>query len=170
MTEKKTASKEPANEIRVTGTTYIRTYLAYVARLFDEKYDKVIVKAIGNAIPRAVNLGMLVRKRFKGIHQIAEISMIDMKDRDITRKVALISITLSKVLLDKNHIGYAAPLPDSDVIEYKPYAPGEPAEAEPRRRDFRGRRYARGRYGRGSGGYGRRSRGYRSGGYRSRGW
>eukprot|EP00826_Nyctotherus_ovalis_P009599 TRINITY_DN1253_c0_g1_i1.p1 TRINITY_DN1253_c0_g1~~TRINITY_DN1253_c0_g1_i1.p1 ORF type:complete len:203 (+),score=23.61 TRINITY_DN1253_c0_g1_i1:1707-2315(+) len=173
MAEKKSQAKEPANEIRVTGTTYIRTYLAYVARLFEEKHDTVVVKAIGNAIPRAVNLGLLVRKRFKGIHQIAEVSMIDLNDRDRTRKVALISITLSKKSLDKSHIGYAAPLPDSEVVEYKPYAPGQPVEEENRERGQRFRERGRGRgregYGRDYGGHGRRPRGSR-GGYRRRGW
>ncbi len=172
MEKKRTTEKGkgPDNEVRVTGTTYLRTYLAYIARLFQEKHEKVIVKAMGYAIPRAVALAMLVRRRFKGIHQIAEVSMIDLQDRDRARKVALMTITLSKKELDKNHIGYAAPLPDSEVTEYQPFVPGQapPAGAArgagPRGRGRGGRRggfRGRGR-GRGYGGYGYEEEGYGS--------
>ncbi len=119
--------KGPDNEVRVTNTTYIRTYLAYIARLFQDKHDKIIIKAMGYAIPRGVALAMLVRRRFKGLHQIAEVSAVDLADQDRTRKVGLITITLSKTALDKNHIGYSAPLPDSEVTEYQPFVPGKPA-------------------------------------------
>ena len=166
--------KGPANEVKVTSTTFMRTYLAYIARLIEEKYEKIIVKAMGNAIPRAMNLGMLVRKRFKGIHQIAELSMIDSED---SRKIGLITITISKSSLDKNHVGYIGPLPDSEVVEYKPYVPGQPRENQDNeegratggrfRRRFGGRNYGGRGFGRGRfrGGYGR---GGYQGGYQDR--
>ena len=122
---RKEREKGPDNEVRVNNTTYTRTYLAYIAHLFQDKHDKVIIKAMGFAIPRSVALAMLVRRRFKGLHQIVEVSATDLTDQDRTRRVGLITITLSKKELDKNHIGYAAPLPDSEVEDYKPFVPGQ---------------------------------------------
>jgi len=166
--------KAPDNEVRVTTQTFIRTYLAYIARLFQDKHDKVIIKGMGYAVPKAVSLAMLVRHRFKGLHQIVEVNTMELTDRDLVRKVGLISITLSKKELDKSHIGYSAPIPDTEVEEYKPYVPGQPiatttgATEDAPRGEFRGRRRGRG-FGRDRGfgrsrGFGRgRGRGF--GGY-----
>lgn len=178
---KEDPDKPPANEVKVTSTTFMRTYLAYIARLFDEKHTKVTIKAMGNAIPRALNLGMLVRKRFRGIHQIAEISMVDTVGRFSDRKVGVVTIVLSKTPLDGSHVGYLGPLPDSEVEEYKAYVPGQALPASESSRGFRarlnrglGRRpFGRRGYGqRYEGGYGQRYRGgygnYQRGGYRPR--
>lgn len=166
-----TKEKGPDNEIRVRASTFTRTYLAYVARLFQDDHEKVIIRGTGYAIPRAVALAMLVRKRFKGLHQIVEVGTNDFNDRDFVRKVGLITITLSKKPLDKNNIGYSAPLPDSEVTEYQPYVPGAtpPGRAEgeaPRRGRGRGDRFGgRGRRGGFRGGY---SRGGYGSGFRAR--
>lgn len=159
-----TREKGPDNEIRVRASTFTRTYLAYVARLFQDKHDNVIIRGTGYAIPRAVALAMLVRKRFKGLHQIVEIGTNDFNDRDFTRKVGLITITLSQKPLNKNSIGYSAPLPDSEVTEYQPYVPGATPpgrnEGEAPRRARGGRFEGRGRRDGSRGGY---ARGYGSG-------
>ena len=123
-----TKGKGPDNEIRVTGTTYIRTYLAYIARLFDEKHEEIIIRGMGQVIPKAVALSMLVRKRFKGLHQVLKIETEEFNERGFVRRVGLVKIVLSKKQLDKNDIGYSAPLPDSEVTEYKPFVPGEQHE------------------------------------------
>ena len=68
--KEKEKGKKPDNEIRVASTTFIKTYLAYIARLFEKKYEKIIIKAMGFAIQKAVSLAMLTRRRFKGLHQI----------------------------------------------------------------------------------------------------
>lgn len=175
MEKKEAKGKGPDNEVRVTSSTFVRTYLAYIARLFDEKHEKVLIKAMGNAVPRAVSLAMLVRHRFKGLHQIVEISTTEFTEQERVRRVGLITITLSKKELDKNHIGYSAPLPDSEVTEYQPFVPGQPREAkagetaEAPRRGFRsrGRGMRGGRFGgrgmRGGRGFGRGMRGGRGG-------
>ena len=171
-------TKVADNEVYVTGTTYIRSYLAYVAHLFEEKQDTIIIKAMGNAIPRAVSLGMLIRGRFKGIHQIAEISTDEIKDRNSVRRVGLIKIILSKKPLDKRHPGYTAPLPDSEVIDYKPFNPSKTFESSKHgeRKPIGKQEFRRGGYGRQyEGGYEKRYRnGYGSyygnkfeGGYRN---
>ena len=148
-------AKGPDNEIRVKATTYTRTYLAYIDRLFKDNHDKIIIKGTGYAIPRAVALAMLTRKRFKGLHQIVEVGTNDFKDRDFTRKVGLITIILSKKPLDSKHIGYSAPLPDTEITEYTPYVPG----IEPPGRGV-GRGFGRGRA---RGGFGGRGRNFRRG-------
>jgi DNA-binding protein len=172
---KREKGKGPDNEVRVKVDTYIRSYLAYIARLFDEKQDQVIVRGMGAAIASAVRVATLVRCRFKGIHQIAELGTMEMDDRFERqyesergkRRVPYVKFLLSKKELDKNNIGYMPPLPDSEVTEYKPYVrpEGPPAERgteapvrRPRGGEGRPRRSTRG-YGRGYGrdyGYGQR--------------
>jgi DNA-binding protein len=89
----------------VTSATYARTYLAYIARLFQEKHEKIVIRGMGNVVPKCISLAMLVRRRFKGLHQIVEISTNELKDNDRVRKLPLITITLSMKELDKTNIG-----------------------------------------------------------------
>ena len=168
------AGKGPDNEVRVNNVTFTRTYLAYIARLFTDKHEKVVIKAMGYAIPKAVSLAMLVRRRFKGLHQIVEIGTVEFNERERVRKVGLVTLTLSKKELDKTNIGYSVPLPDSEVTEYQPFVPGAPRVGETgpregrepgeRRGGFRGGRRGRfrgrrGDFGEGRGGYGAPRRG-----------
>ena len=182
MDTKKSAGKEgdskPANEIWVTSQTTFGPYLAYVSRLFGEKYEDIMIKAMGRAIPRALDLGMKIRGKFKGIHQIAEVKIATMNDKDQSRLVPQVIIHVSKKTLDKSHVGYTAPLPDSEVDEYQPFiiskpnseeSKGSKPTEEPKNqytrggnqryqdsypRDTYGQRYG-GRRGRGFGGFGR---------------
>ena len=105
MESKKASGREkgkgPDNEVRVTNVTFVRTYLAYIARLFNEKHEHVVIKAMGNAISKAISLAMLVRRRFKGLHSITEVGATELSDRDRVRRVSLATITLSKKELDK---------------------------------------------------------------------
>ena len=169
-----TKGKGPDNEIRVRSETYTRTYLAYIARLFEEKHEEVIIRGTGFAIPKAVGLAMLVRKRFKGLHQIVSTGINEFNDRDFSRKVGLITITLSKKPLDIKNIGYSAPLPDSEVTEYQPFVPGSTTAGgpprEPRDRERRGGfRGGRGGFRGGRGGFRGGRGGFRGerGGFRS---
>eukprot|EP00826_Nyctotherus_ovalis_P004987 TRINITY_DN11108_c0_g1_i27.p1 TRINITY_DN11108_c0_g1~~TRINITY_DN11108_c0_g1_i27.p1 ORF type:complete len:172 (-),score=46.38 TRINITY_DN11108_c0_g1_i27:133-648(-) len=162
--KEETKGKSPANEIRVNAVTYVRTYLAYIARLFQENHDDVIIRGMGQAIPRAVGLSMLVRKRFKGLHQLAKVETAEFDDRGYVRRVGLITIKLSKNPLDKDDPGYSPPLPDSEVTEYVPFAVNEKHDQDeaPRRSRGRGGRVDRqGGSRRGRRGGSRQSRGYR---------
>ena len=76
--KEKEKSKGPENEIRVTRQTLIRTYLAYIATLFQAKQDTIVIRGTGYVIPKANALASLTRRRFKGLHQLTEISTIDM--------------------------------------------------------------------------------------------
>ncbi len=113
----------PASEIRVKNATPIRAYLSYIASLFDSKNNTVTVRGTGFAIRKANALAALARRRFKGLHQITDISTVEMGSRQGpgTRRVALVTITLSTNLLDKTNPGYLAPLPDSEVSKYIPF-------------------------------------------------
>ena len=118
--ERREDNKAP-NEVWVTGITPLGAYLTYISSLFEDKYDKIILKAMGYAISKVLELGILVRKKFKGIHQIAEMQYVTISGQEGNREVGQVVITISKKELDKNHIGYTGPLPDSEVQEYHPF-------------------------------------------------
>eukprot|EP00826_Nyctotherus_ovalis_P019507 TRINITY_DN1601_c0_g1_i12.p3 TRINITY_DN1601_c0_g1~~TRINITY_DN1601_c0_g1_i12.p3 ORF type:complete len:187 (+),score=45.09 TRINITY_DN1601_c0_g1_i12:149-709(+) len=149
--KKTTEEKKAANEVWVTGTTSFGSYLAYIARLFDENYDQIVIKAMGYAITRALDLGMLLRRKFKGIHQIAEVRMESLKGQDGNREVGQVVITVSKKELDRNHVGYTGPLPDAEVQEYQPFVATEARNEQPPIPRGRGR-----------GGYRARAEGHRN--------
>jgi DNA-binding protein len=164
----KPRDKAPSTEIRVTANTMMRSYLGYIASLFEQKNEKVTIKGTGFAISKAISLATLVRHKFKGLHQIVDIGSMEMVDEyepteegldnvTLKRKVALVTITLSLKELDTAHTGYSAPLPESEVTQYEPFGTGS---YEGR---GRGRGERRGR-GRGRGGFRGRRRGFR--GYR----
>jgi len=181
--EKKSAPDMEAkkDEIKVKNRTPIRAYLAYIASLFESKQDQVVIRGTGYAIRKANALAALSRYRFKGLHQLTEISTIEMPSRIPTRrykeeedknetekekekeknngprKVALVTITLSKKELDKTNPGYLPPLPDSEVTEYVPFVRRRTPQFQGPMRRGRGRGW-RG----GFGGYRSRGRGYQS--------
>ena len=172
----KPKDKAPNFEIRVTANTQMRSYLGYIASLFESKNEKIVIKGTGYAISRAISLSTLIRHKFKGLHQIVDIGSMEMVDEyepieegldkvTLKRKVALVTVTLSTKPLDESHAGYSAPLPDSEVTPYQPFLPSAGGE--------RGRGRGRGRGGRRGGGFrGRMSRGRgrgRRGGFRGRG-
>ena len=172
--KEKTKEKTPENEIRVTSTTLISNYLRYINTLFtDKKLDTIIIKSTGNAIGKAVNLAEVARRRFKGIHQIAEISTIEIEDEyepleegldvvKLKRRLTTLNITLTKKEpVNKNLPGYMPPLPESEVQEYKEFRTGKPEyQTQEGEEDFRGRRRFR-RGGRGMRRGNRRYRNYR---------
>ena len=169
--KEKTKEKTPKNEIRVTSTTLISNYLRYINTLFtDKKLETIIIKSTGNAIGKAVNLAEVARRRFKGIHQIAEISTIEIEDEyepieegldvvKLKRRLTTLNITLTKKEpANKNLPGYMPPLPESEVQEYKEFRSGKPEfQGQEGEDDYRGRRRSRRGMRRG----GRRYRNYR---------
>ena len=158
--KKEIAKEEPVEvkktlntDIRVTNHTPIGAYLNYIANLFEHNEEKIVLLGTGFAIQTAINLAALVRRKFKGIHQITDVTTIEMprrlpKNQKSTekdmRKVAMTTITLSKKELDKTHPCYTAPLADSEVTEYV-------AAVVPKRNGFVGARRGsyRGRFNRG---------------------
>lgn len=157
--------KDPmsSNEIRVSSNGGIRTYLAEAARMFDKENLKTInIKATGKAIARAVTTAEVIKRRFKGLHQVTRVGSIPITDTYEPleegldkviheRIVSYLEVILSKEQLDEKDPGYQAPIDESEVKDF-PMATNR----------FRGRGRGGGFYSRG-GGYGS-SRG--RGGYR----
>ncbi|AAZ10794.1 hypothetical protein, conserved [Trypanosoma brucei gambiense DAL972] len=121
------------NEIRVTARPGSRGYITYALALLrgeegKPKYDSVKISAMGAAIRSAVGVAEVLKRRVAGLHQTTEISSEVIHDtyegnddktekKEVERKVSTILITLSLKPLDVNHIGYQAPLPESEVKE-----------------------------------------------------
>merc|ERR1712084_152438 len=80
---------------------------------------------------KAVTLAEVVKRRFKGLHQITSLSTTEIVDEyepleegldkvTDTRTMSCIEIKLSQEPLDTSDKGYQAPLPDSEITDYDP--------------------------------------------------
>lgn len=148
----KETEAKPDNEIRVTAVGSVSAYVSFAAKVFNEmSKDELVVKATGNALAKAVTLTEVIKRRFKGLHQITALSTQEIIDEYEPleeglekvidkRNVAYLEIKLSKKELDTKAVGYQAPIDESLVTEY---------DAEEMTRS-RGRGRGRGR-GKGSG-------------------
>lgn len=112
------ATKNP-DEIRVrAGDQPTFPYLNYANRHFQEGGKQVVVSATGNAIPKAVQVVELIKRRFFGIHQENKITHLEVKDvydpveeglDPVTRSriLTMLVVTLSKDKpADEAHYGY----------------------------------------------------------------
>lgn len=170
--------KEPigSNEIRITSSGRVMNYVAYAARLLTEQnMRQVCIKATGNAIVSAVTLTEVLKRRFKGLHQVTKIGSTTITDvyepteegldkvKD-DRVVSFIAVTLSLDPLDTTDPGYQAPIDESLVKEMKPEEITKTAGFRERggyRGGYRGN--FRGAYGGGRGGAFRGTGEYRGG-------
>jgi DNA-binding protein len=67
-------SAKPDHEIRLTLKRREGVYLNRAYHLFfDEKKDLVLIKAAENAIPRAIKVAEVLKKRIPGLHQVYKI-------------------------------------------------------------------------------------------------
>ncbi|KAL0366004.1 UNVERIFIED_CONTAM: hypothetical protein Sradi_3490500 [Sesamum radiatum] len=115
------------NEIRITSQGRMRSYITYAMTLLQEKNsDEIVFKAMGRAINKTVTIVELIKRRIVGLHQITAIQSTDITDTwepleeglqtlETTRKVSMVTITLSKKELDKSNIGYQPPIPADQV-------------------------------------------------------
>ncbi|XP_073023699.1 uncharacterized protein [Primulina eburnea] len=191
------------NEIRITSQGRMRSYITYAMSLLqvEKDSDEIVFKAMGRAINKTVTIVELIKRRIVGLHQITAIQSTDITDTwepleeglqtlETTRKVSMVTITLSKKELDKKNIGYQPPIPADQVkvsteLDYDGGGNGFASSEYDDGGYERNRGYFRGR-GRGRG-YGYRGRGrggyngpqvdnqYNAGGYdqeapRGRGW
>jgi len=120
------------DEIRVTSAGSVSAYISRAAKLFNEM-DKSSVKitATGNALTKAVASAEVIKRRFKGLHQITALSSLEVVDEyepieegldpvSETRNLPTMVITLSKEALDTKDPGYQEPLDESLVEEVDP--------------------------------------------------
>merc|ERR1711915_555856 len=138
----------PENEIRVTARGRTTQYVTYAAKLFNEKnMENSTIKATGTALATAVTIAEIIKRRYKGLHQITRIGATLITDeyepleegldpvQDV-RQVSFIEIELSKKKLNTKDKGYQPPLPESQVQEF---SPEEMARGRGGRRKGRGR-------------------------------
>lgn len=79
----KERTKTEENEIRVTSKGLIKSYLGYAFRVLEEdklNMNELVIKATGNAIVKALILVELVKRRIGGLHQINDISSMEIVD------------------------------------------------------------------------------------------
>ncbi|XP_042063132.1 ribonuclease P protein subunit p25-like protein [Salvia splendens] len=178
------------NEIRITSQGRMRSYITYAMTLLQEKgSDDIVFKAMGRAINKTVTIVELIKRRIVGLHQITAIQSIDITDTwepleeglqilETTRKVSMVTITLSKKELDTKNVGYQHPIPEDQVKVLSPDVDYDGEGSPPTRgrgRGGRGRGRPRFQSGNGfayaeydDGGY-ERNRGYARGRGRGRG-
>merc|ERR550514_2222407 len=120
------------DEIRVTAAGRVSAYVAYAAKVFNElNKPQVVVKGTGNALAKAVTAAEIIKRRFKGLHQITTLGYTEIVDEyepleegldkvTDTRNVSFIEITLSKEPLNTKDKGYQAPIDESLVQELDP--------------------------------------------------
>uniref|UniRef100_K3WGH5 DNA/RNA-binding protein Alba-like domain-containing protein n=1 Tax=Globisporangium ultimum (strain ATCC 200006 / CBS 805.95 / DAOM BR144) TaxID=431595 RepID=K3WGH5_GLOUD len=120
----KTQDETPvqANEIRITQQGKVRSYISYANGLFAGSERGVVLKAMGNAISKAVTVAEILKHRVENLHQITQISSIETVDVyepleegldriEQKRHIPSISIQLSLDELNKNDPGYQQPIP-----------------------------------------------------------
>ncbi|KAM3361209.1 ATP-dependent RNA helicase A-like isoform X2 [Capsicum annuum] len=116
------------NEIRITTQGRLRNYITYATNLLlQEKGSKEIaLKSMGRAISKTVMIAELIKRKIAGLHQITSIGSTDITDTwepveegllplETTRHVSVITIILSKKVLDTSSIGYQPPIPANQV-------------------------------------------------------
>eukprot|EP01069_Polyplicarium_translucidae_P000432 Polyplicarium_translucidae@DN1242_c0_g1_i1.p1 len=122
------------DEIRITASGRLPNYVTYAGHLFNqEEKTSLSIKATGNAIARAVTLAEVVKRRFRGLHQLTKCGSTTITDvyqpieeglDSVTheRTVSYIEISLTRdaALFDKDDPGYQAPLDDALVNELPP--------------------------------------------------
>ncbi|KAG6432016.1 hypothetical protein SASPL_103589 [Salvia splendens] len=120
------------NEIRITSQGRMRSYITYAMTLLQEKgSDDIVFKAMGRAINKTVTIVELIKRRIVGLHQITAIQSTDITDTwepleeglqilETTRKVSMVTITLSKKELDTKNVGYQQPIPEDQVKVLSP--------------------------------------------------
>lgn len=129
---KKDSAPTAEDEVRVTAKGRIAAYVNYGSGLFNEKnLDKFTIKATGTALATAVTVAEVLKRRFKGLHQITKLHSVEIEDEwepteeglevvKQIRNVSCIEILLSKTELDTTDKGYQEPLPESEVKELSP--------------------------------------------------
>ncbi|TYI44018.1 hypothetical protein ES332_A01G207900v1 [Gossypium tomentosum] len=94
------------NELRITAQGRMRNYISYAMTLLQEKgANEIVLKATGRDINKTVMIAELIKRR------IAE----GLLPLETTRHVSIITITLSKKVLDSSSIGYQPPIPTDQV-------------------------------------------------------
>ncbi|CAM9582367.1 unnamed protein product, partial [Phaeothamnion confervicola] len=129
--EKETDSQDE-NCVRITQATKTRNYISYcVCQFLDRNVERLELKACGRAINKTVTIAEILKRRVPGLHQITELSTVDVVEVyapleegldhiENTRHVSCLAVTLSRAPLDPSHVGYQAPLPAEETQAPRP--------------------------------------------------
>ncbi|XP_051120547.1 uncharacterized protein LOC127244177 [Andrographis paniculata] len=165
------------NEIRITSQGLVRNYITYATTLLQERrVREIVLKAMGQAINKAVSIAEITKRRVPRLHQDTAINSVSITDTfepieeglqivEQTRHVSMVTITLSTKELNKNSPGYQAP---SNVDQTKQQQYNYPPQQKlpPRQVGPPVQNPGRGSYGGRGRGFGRgRGRGWSRGGY-----
>merc|ERR1711870_155343 len=124
------------------GVGSVSAYVSRAATVYNElKKPKVVIKASGNALTKAVTAAEVIKRRFKDLHQITALGTVEIVDEyepleegldkvTDTRNVSTIEIVLSKDALDTSNKGYQPPIDESLVKEYDKEAKERAKEKE----------------------------------------
>jgi DNA-binding protein len=133
--EKQPEPPAAENVMRITNTGRMRSYISYATNLLEEKgLSSVVLEGMGRAINKTVTVVEILKRRVRGLHQNTEISSVDIIDcwepleeglhrLETKRAVSMVTITLSKTLLDTASPGYQEPLPDDQVFALTGHVP-----------------------------------------------
>jgi len=120
------------SEIRVTAQNNVSAYVSRASTVFNELgRSSVTITATGNALTKAVTAAEVIKRRFKGLHQVNKLINQEIEDEwrpleegldpvKEVRNVAAMEIILSKEPLDKDDRGYQEPIDQSLVKEIDP--------------------------------------------------
>ncbi len=117
------------NEIRVKSSKETKFYVGYALHMLEKSNsESITIKATGNAIPKAVNVVEILKRRVENLHQINAVRNVEVEDTYepleegldtvvVKRYLSLIEITLTKKLdqKQKNEPGYQEPLPAHEL-------------------------------------------------------
>lgn len=121
----------PDDEIRVMGNGRVAKYVTYATKLLQEQ-DKpgLKIRATGKAVSVGVSVCELIKRRFRGLHQVTEIDWMSIVDeyeplepglplRSEKRTVPSITIFLTRdeSAVDKTAPGYQPPLNDTQLLQ-----------------------------------------------------
>ncbi|GLJ27840.1 hypothetical protein SUGI_0546360 [Cryptomeria japonica] len=122
------------NEIRIASLGWPRKYITNAITLLgDRGVSTVVLKAMGNAISKAVKVAEVIKRRIPNLHQNTTIGSAAVSytrepvkegllPLETMRHVSIITITLSTTQLDTSSTGYQPPLPVDQVkpmLEYE---------------------------------------------------
>mmetsp|Transcript_24829 Transcript_24829/g.43704 ORF Transcript_24829/g.43704 Transcript_24829/m.43704 type:complete len:336 (-) Transcript_24829:22-1029(-) len=117
------------DELRITSKIPTDIAVKRAVVLFKRRnLDSITLKAIGSAISHAITISEAVRRGVAGLHQITNLSRVEVTDIYMPKEEGLaeieknrviqsLEITLSRTPGDKTHYGYQAPLALDKVRE-----------------------------------------------------
>mmetsp|Transcript_26276 Transcript_26276/g.40161 ORF Transcript_26276/g.40161 Transcript_26276/m.40161 type:complete len:161 (-) Transcript_26276:271-753(-) len=117
-------------EVRITQQGKPRNYISYAMNLFAQGRQKIVLKAMGRAINKAVTIAEILKRKMP-LHQVNHLTSSEIIDvfepleegLDVVeskRHVSCMTITLSTSNegVDSKDIGYQPPLPLESRAEY----------------------------------------------------